>query len=67
LGGLKKHIPLIEGALKYEKLIAPLLLRPPSHDEVVWLTADALFEVKHRPTFSVQKPLSGSIKLRSGE
>jgi hypothetical protein len=67
LGGLEKHIPLIEGALKYEKLIALLLLRPPSHDEVVWLTADALFEVKHRPTFSVQKPLSGSIKLRSGE
>jgi len=33
--GLKNHIKLIERALKHEKLIEPLLSRPPSNDEVL--------------------------------
>ena len=32
-GGLKKHIPLIEQALKNGKPIAPLLPRPPTLEE----------------------------------
>jgi hypothetical protein len=31
-GGLKKHIPLIEGSLKIENPIAPLLARPPTSE-----------------------------------